>query len=242
MNINQEANMDNIERLERRHFALPAAFVLTLLAFLFFGTTRPPVSAPPVAVQVMTPPAQGPEIEVKPYELPPPVEYTDSDTVTKPLSGGGPTPPTAEIDNSWSLRKGGFIVDVEIPRLHSGNGDMSVIPAFYGPGNGSGDRPAIGSNIIPAGLLDKPPRTRSQVSPIYPTLEKSTGTTGSVEVEFIVDETGAVVHPRVVSSTHRAFEEPTLRAVEQWRFVPGRSHGKVVSFRMRVPVLFNVND
>jgi protein TonB len=90
--------------------------------------------------------------------------------------------------------------------------------------------------------LDQPPRTRVQASPVYPAREKYEGINGSVEVEFIVDETGAVLNPRVVSSTQRAFEEPTLRAVEQWRFVPGRSKGKVVSFRMRVPVLFNVND
>jgi TonB family protein len=63
-----------------------------------------------------------------------------------------------------------------------------------------------------------------------------------VEVEFTVDETGAVVNPWVVSSTRRSFEEPTLRAVEKWRFVPGRRLGQVVSFRMRVPVLFNLND
>ena len=234
--------MDTIERLERRHFALPAAFVLTLLAFLFFGTPRPPVSVPLVAVPIKTPPTQGPEIEVKPYELPLPVEYTDSDTVTKPLSGGGPTPPMSEIDNSWSSKKDGFFVEVEIPRPQPGHGDIRVIPAYYGPGNGSGDHPGTAGNIVPERFLDKPPRARVQASPVYPFKEKYEGINGSVEVEFIVDETGAVVNPRVVSSTHRAFEEPTLRAVEQWRFVPGRSQGKVVSFRMRVPVLFNVND
>jgi protein TonB len=81
-----------------------------------------------------------------------------------------------------------------------------------------------------------------QASPVYPVQDKSLGVTGAVEVEFTVDETGAVINPWVVSSTHRSFEEPTLRAVEKWRFVPGRHHGQVVRFRMRVPVLFNLND
>jgi len=233
--------MDNLERLERRHFALPAAFVLTLLAFLFFGTTRPPVSAPLVAVPVRTPPTQGPEIEVKPYELPPPDDFANSDTVSKPLGGGEP-PPTGEIDRSWSSKQDGIFVAVEVPRPHSGIGDTRVIPAIYGPGDSSGRRLGTGNDIIPSDRLDKPPQARSQASPVYPFKEKSESVTGTVEVEFIVDETGAVVNPRVVSSTHRAFEEPTLRAVEKWRFVPGRRLGQVVSFRMRVPVLFHLND
>jgi protein TonB len=241
MNINPEANMDNLEHMERRHFALPAAFVLTLLAFFFFGTTRPPTSAPPV-VPVKTLPSKGDEIEIKTYEPPAPVDVADSDPLDKPVTGGGEPPPTSEIDMSWSLKQDGIFVAVEALRPRSGIGDMRIIPACYGPGNGLGDRLGPASDIIPASLLDKPPRAQSQVSPIYPSLEKSTGTTGAVEVEFTVDETGKVVNPWVVSSTHRAFEESTLRAVAQWRFAPGRNHGKVVRFRMRVPVLFNLND
>ena len=232
--------MDNLEHLERRHFALPAAFVLTLLAFLFFGTSRPPVVVPPLVVPIKTPTPKGKEIEIKEYLPPPPTE--PGDPMAKPLSGGGePLPPT-QIDVPRLPTKDGIIVPLEPARPRSGDGDIRVIPAYYGPGNGPGDRLGPTTDIIPAGLLDKPPRARVQVSPVYPTREKSTGTTGRVEVEFTVDETGAVMNPRVVSSTDRAFEEPTLRAVEKWRFLPGRHHGQVVRFRMRVPVLFNLND
>jgi protein TonB len=241
VNINQEANMDNLEHMERRHFALPAAFVFTLLAFLFFGTSRPRGVVPPLVVPIKTPPPKGDEIEIKTFESPPPFDFADAETVTKPRGGGEP-PPTSDVDLSRSLRHDGIFVAVEAPRPYSGIGGMRIIPAYYGPGNGSGDRLGPTTDIIPAGLLDKPPRARLQVSPVYPTREKSTGTTGRVEVEFTVDETGAVMNPSVVSSTDRAFEEPTLRAVEKWRFLPGRHHGQVVRFRMRVPVLFNLND
>ena len=233
--------MDNIERLERRHFALPAAFVLTLLAFLFFGTSRPPVLAPPVAAPVKTPPTQRPEVEVKPYELPPPEVPDGPELLRTPIhDGGGQVRPTI-LDEPRPVGPKDFVVPVEPQRLQptgptDGIGDVGLHPSDdgkIGPGQG---------RVTTWKELDQPPRTRAQASPVYPVKEKYEGINGSVEVEFIVDETGAVVNPRVVSSSHRAFEEPTLRAVEQWRFVPGRNHGKVVSFRMRVPVLFNVND
>jgi len=233
--------MDNIERLERRHFALPAAFVLTLLAFLFFGTARPPVLVPQVAVPAKTPPAQGPEIEVKPYELPPPDVPDGPERLRTSIDeGGGQVRPTIP-DEPRPVGPKDFVVPVEPQRLQPTGptdkiGDVGQPPSDDGKiGPGRGRVPSWKE-------LDQPPRTRAQVSPIYPAKEKYEGINGSVEVEFIVDETGAVVNPRVVGSSLRAFEEPTLRAVEQWRFVPGRSRGKVVSFRMRVPVLFNVND
>ncbi|MGH7959039.1 MAG: energy transducer TonB, partial [Opitutaceae bacterium] len=63
-----------------------------------------------------------------------------------------------------------------------------------------------------------------------------------VHVDFMVDERGHVVDPRIVRSSNRLFEEPTLRAVSKWKFEPGRRHGKVVTFRMMVPVMFNLNE
>jgi len=241
MNINQEANMDNMQHMEPRHFALPASFVLTLLAFFFFGMnhpTRPTHTLEPLKI----PKPIGNDDTPKHDDPPPIIEVSESDTVEPPVSGGGEPPPTADIDLSWSQKTDAFFIPMEPPRLRSGDGDIRVIPAYYGPGHGSGDRPGTASSIIPARLLDKPPQARVQTSPVYPVREKSDGLTGTVEVEFTVDETGAVVNPWVVSSTHRAFEEPTLRAVEKWRFAPGRHLGQVVKFRMRVPVLFNLSD
>ena len=70
---------------------------------------------------------------------------------------------------------------------------------------------------------------------------KSGGIDGSVTVAFDVDRAGKVVAARVLSSSHREFEEPTLRAARKWRFEPGRKHGRTVPFRMVVPVAFHVN-
>lgn len=99
-----------------------------------------------------------------------------------------------------------------------------------------------GVDMFNAGDLENSPRTRSQVAPIYPTAERGAGITGEVLVEFTVDESGRVLNPRVVRSSLAAFEAATLRAVEKWRFEPGRVQGRAVRFRMMVPVKFSLND
>ena len=55
-------------------------------------------------------------------------------------------------------------------------------------------------------------------------------------------EEAAAIDPRVVKSSDRMFEEPTLRAVAKWQFEPGRRAGRIVRFRMAVPVVFNLNE
>jgi protein TonB len=94
--------------------------------------------------------------------------------------------------------------------------------------------------VFSSDLLDNTPRTKSQVAPSYPAAERSAGLTGEVLVEFVVDESGRVQHAHVVRSSAAAFESSTLRAVERWRFEPGKKNGRAVRFRMVVPVSFNL--
>jgi protein TonB len=106
-----------------------------------------------------------------------------------------------------------------------------------------GDESGIGRRPTEfrVGDLDSPPRARSQVAPVYPDGPKNSGTTGDVTVEFIVDENGRVLNPRVVRSTDFRFEVATLQAVSKWRFEPGKVNGRAVKFRMVAPVCFSLN-
>ncbi|MEO7415029.1 MAG: TonB family protein [Opitutaceae bacterium] len=90
--------------------------------------------------------------------------------------------------------------------------------------------------------LDKTPHAQVQATPDYPFSAKRDGLNGNVLVEFLVDETGRVSNPTVVSSSDRIFEEPSLRAVLKWRFEPGRRDGKIVRFKMAVPVAFRLSN
>ena len=186
--------MDNLEHLERRHFTLPAAFVLTLLAFLFFGMTNPTrttvTAAPPVPPHKLWPAAV-----INIVEPPPPDAPDDAEPLARPIKeGGGQQRPTI-LDEPRPVGPKDFVVPVEPQRLQPTGltdmiGDVGLPPSDDGK-LGSGKR-----GVTSWTELDQPPRTRVQTSPVYPTREKSTGTTGRVEVEFTVDETGAVVNPR----------------------------------------------
>ena len=100
----------------------------------------------------------------------------------------------------------------------------------------------VSAGPVRSDLLDNAPRTRTQIAPVYPYEAKVNGRPGEVVVEFIVDESGRVLEPRVVRSTDPIFEAATVRAVSKWRFEPGRRDGRVVRFRMAVPVAFALNS
>ena len=86
--------------------------------------------------------------------------------------------------------------------------------------------------------LDQKPRVVYQPPPEYPAELRRRKLAGTVHVLFVVDERGRVKNPIVKKSTHPAFEQPALQAIRRWRFEPGRSGGKPVAFRMRVPITF----
>jgi len=85
-----------------------------------------------------------------------------------------------------------------------------------------------------------PPRPIKIVNPIYPAAMKLTRTDGKVVVEFIVDTTGRVREPRVVSSTHQAFSDLAVASVAAWRFLPGNKNGHPVNTRVQIPVMFQM--
>ena len=214
-----------------RQYILPVSFAAALHAALLFGFSKPPRISPP---PVTRPPV--PEIRIsspKDVELEPAAnEETKSDKKTiiepPPPRGSEPKPVPVNPDE--------FITPTPpvLPGVDPGGIKINIdaIP---------GVRKDIDS-IISREWLDQPPHTRFQPTPAYPFAAKQAGITGDVVVEFIVDAQGRVLDPRVVSSTNRIFEEPTLRAVSRWVFEPGRRDGKIVRFRMSAPVVFTLND
>ncbi len=61
---------------------------------------------------------------------------------------------------------------------------------------------------------------------------------GEVTVQFYVSETGDVMDPKIISSTHRELEEPTMEAVRQWKFKPATVEGAPVISVITIPVRF----
>lgn len=215
-----------------RHFGLPIAFAAAAHAALLFGFSKPPAVSPPKEKRVviewpLPPPPDDPEPLVAETKRTEPLERLD---IAPPRQ-----PEPAPIDVTTK-----FTQPVPpMPPFDPANVEMRVAPTAL---TGQGEIGARLGGVVPSGLLDNPPRTRYQSSPLYPMEAKKDGRGGEVVVEFTVDESGRVIDPRVVSSTDRVFEESSLRAVARWQFEPGRREGKIVRFRMNVPLVFKLNE
>jgi protein TonB len=84
------------------------------------------------------------------------------------------------------------------------------------------------------------PRTR--VAPEYPFNLRRAEVRGEVLVEFVVDPAGNVIAAYPVRSTNAGFDAAAVAAVQQWKFQPGMKGGKAVNAKLRVPIVFNLND
>jgi TonB family C-terminal domain len=69
-----------------------------------------------------------------------------------------------------------------------------------------------------------------QVAPTYP--DRATRVSGGwVDLEFTVGADGRVRDPRVLDASARVFVNPSLDALERWRFQPERVGGRAVPMR-----------
>ncbi|MGD9841864.1 MAG: TonB family protein [Steroidobacteraceae bacterium] len=81
------------------------------------------------------------------------------------------------------------------------------------------------------------------VAPVFPAEAKNRGTSGWVDVSFIVDERGQVTEPNVVDSDPKnVFDAAAITAVEQWRFEPPVRNGQPISQPTRVKLRFDIDN
>jgi protein TonB len=90
--------------------------------------------------------------------------------------------------------------------------------------------------------VDRIPQPIYRVAPVYPYEMKQAGISGAVSLLFVCTAEGRVRNVSVRSSTHREFEQSSIRALLEWRFEPGMKDGKPVNVRMLLPFNFNVKD
>lgn len=220
---------------EKTHsrFAVPVAVAVAVHAFLFFGFTKSPTVKPPPKPPVDRGPVE--VVHQPPPEPPEPAENSpDSppDVKAGPILPGLPDLPTVSPDPT------SIPMDPQPRPIGPVTGDLHSIPAT-GPGL---DGTAPVSEIITSKLLDREPAAKVRVPPEYPYSMRTSGITGEVWVEFVVDERGNVMNARILKSTHSEFEAPTLRAVSKWRFESGKRNNRAVKFRMTVPVVFSMSE
>lgn len=217
-------------------FVLPVSAATALHALIFWGFNpghSPTTSPVPThdSVDDRTPIEVVVDPVVSPDDPPPDVNSTPK---------GSPDALRPTLDEPAAAHG-----DFEMPRPAEYPKPTTVVATIVPgpPGDPLGtDGNWSGTSVVNFDKLDNPPRTRSQTPPAYPHAARAAGLTGEVLVEFLVDETGHVQNPRIVRSTDNCFESPTLRAVQLWRFEPGKKSGRPVRFRMVAPVTFSLEN
>jgi len=220
-------------------YGVPACLAAAFHAALFL------LVGPAPEQSRFTPPGELPQPRPFPDGLiemlrPLPEEVVRADDV-KPLHGGTAAPMLPEL---FTERRGA-VVELPTEAVKPGKrfNDLRELPR--GPGRGEGDElnfwgsPSV-SPMLNALNLDRVPRALAQSAPEYPYARRQSGAMSEVFVEFDVDTTGRVAAARVVRGGDREFEEAAVRAVLKWRFEPGRKNGRVVPFRMAVPIAFSL--
>ncbi|MFA5057669.1 MAG: energy transducer TonB, partial [Opitutaceae bacterium] len=166
-------------------FILPAAFALTLHAFLLLGLTDKSPAVVPI-----------PEV------FPNPPERTKSTTFVE-IDESVRSPGEEEDEADPVGRKTVAPRPIEIPPLHPPEGSITI--PVLPPIKGDESIRAIPANWDTRGNrtppvvnwtdLDSMPRVRLQPPPVYPADMRAAGLEGTVTVEFMVDETGNVHNP-----------------------------------------------
>jgi len=75
--------------------------------------------------------------------------------------------------------------------------------------------PIAGTDIVPLVRLN----------PDYPPNALRRGITGWVQLRFDITDNGTVENVRVAVSTNEIFEQPSIAAVQRWRYVPKLENG-----------------
>jgi TonB family protein len=86
------------------------------------------------------------------------------------------------------------------------------------------------------------PRLNKEVKPVYPVSARLALAEGVVHLECVVRVDGTPGDIRVVKSVHPALDEAAMRALSEWRFVPGTKDGRTVPVLVEVEVAFSLRD
>jgi periplasmic protein TonB len=128
----------------------------------------------------------------------------------------------------------------------SGGGAGTGVGTGIGPGTGSGLGAGYGGGT--GGGAYRPgngvesPRLLQKKDPQYTPDAMRAKVQGTVEIECIVETNGSCSHIEVVRSLDRAFglDDEAIRAVRQWRFVPGKRQGEEVPVIVTIELTFTL--
>ena len=90
-----------------------------------------------------------------------------------------------------------------------------------------------------ARAYDEAPRPKRISRPMYPRVAYEKHVEGTVELEILISETGAVVHVDIRKSIPE-LDQAAVDTVRKWTFTPARRNGKPVAAAGTAPVTFQI--
>lgn len=163
-----------------------------------------------------------------------PTIIIDAHTVAPPPEWVVPPPPKQE-----KVKPDNPVLDDPVPPVPIAL--IPVGPIGDGPGYWVGPTSEGIKGIVPdiftPDQLTRQPVPIHQVAPVI-----RAGHSGDVLVEFVVTPQGTVTAIRVISSSHRSFEQPVIAAISKWRFEPGIKDSTPVATRMRLPIRYTPSN
>jgi TonB family protein len=85
-----------------------------------------------------------------------------------------------------------------------------------------------------------PPKVINKVNPVYPEEAREAKLTGQVVCQVVVSTKGIPTELEILSATDEIFVQPTIDAIEQWRFEPATMHAKPVEVWYQLEANFNL--
>lgn len=195
----------------------------------------------PGQVEIVPPP--DPPVQLPPFPPKDRIQIEEEPAASTPAAAAGSENPLPQIPDNPAppMEKPVFTIDAAERVVAFDNHELRKIDNRP-PGDGTGLFDIAVPHVVDGRMLDHTPRARVQRAPDYPPMLSRDGIGGSVTVEFDVNTRGEVVRAAAINYTHREFVDPALRAVRSWRFEPGRRDGRVVPFRMVVPIEFGIES
>lgn len=94
-------------------------------------------------------------------------------------------------------------------------------------------------SLARADQLDKKPTPVRQDQPVYPYSLQSDGVSGRADIEIVIDRTGRVLFPRILSATNDDIGYAAATAVTRWRYQPPMKGGVAVDARTTVTITYD---
>lgn len=229
--------------LRQRWLIVLAAALLTggtLLLMPLTSQTQPPQRSKLELVQARTKLLQEPEPPVHQTTVTPsqPEPQPETPLPKPPPINPAPREPTPRITASDLA----IDMTIDIPKVpfQAQLDFKTVAPPARQPTTGTGTSGAT-TGVYGLAQLDVAPSPITQMPPTYPFVARSRGIEGAVRVQFIVTPEGAVKHIDVLDShPPGTFEVAARRAVQKWRFKPGKKDGHPVAVQMELTIKFQL--